>query len=114
MAKMLVRRTPASSGSGSVGGGDMRKDAMSLSCPPLGNISLTRTSWEARQCAPPDGPSRAPKPALSRPRPRLEAQLELMQLFNVVVLRDGLQPEEVHRELCKIDEYREATGAEPV
>jgi hypothetical protein len=45
---------------------------------------------------------------------RRQRQLELMQLFNVLVLRDGLQPEEVHRELWKIDEYREAIEAAPV
>ncbi len=43
-----------------------------------------------------------------------QAVSEIMQLFNALVLRDGLPPEEVHRELCKIDEYRDATEATPV
>jgi hypothetical protein len=34
--------------------------------------------------------------------------LRIMTLFNTLIVRDGLDPQEVHREFCKIDEYRAA------
>jgi hypothetical protein len=45
---------------------------------------------------------------------RKQAASEVMQLFNALVLRDGLSPEEVHREPSKIDEYQDATHTSPV
>ncbi len=40
-----------------------------------------------------------------------QATAEVMHAFNSMVMESEMSPADVHREFCKIDEYREATTA---